>query len=211
MASCAGKDDDNARDSDRKGRTLETSDCGFADRNRRRRAGASRALAQFRLRRRIEDLAHLREVGNRARDGRRGALRLQNRHPATGAWYDSPYGDFRVRGVRIRRLPPPPSSGRSPSPATRGRSRHPPDGVGDFLPCREAAGEGDHAKRGGGGRHGARCFRPSANRATAPSARPVGQNRRKRKGRGEGPLLVLLVSLQEMSAVYSLNSSPTTA
>ena len=29
-----------------------------------------------------------------------GALRLQNRRPASGIWYASPYGDFRVRGDR---------------------------------------------------------------------------------------------------------------
>src|ERR1700689_1259243 len=40
--------------------------------------------------------------------------------------------------------PPPPCSAWSPSPASRGRR-------GAILPCREAAGEGDRPKDGGGG------------------------------------------------------------
>ena len=28
-----------------------------------------------------------------------GALRLQNRHPASGLWYASPYGDLRAKGA----------------------------------------------------------------------------------------------------------------
>ncbi|WP_294532411.1 MliC family protein [uncultured Rhodoblastus sp.] len=31
-----------------------------------------------------------------------GALRLQNRKPASGLWYASPHGDFRAAGVRAR-------------------------------------------------------------------------------------------------------------
>jgi len=48
-----------------------------------------------------------------------------------------------------RSAPPPPCFAWSPSPASRGRIWRAPQPI---LPCREAAGEGDRPKDGGGGK-----------------------------------------------------------